>query len=142
MQIQEDGYKHRGMRKKLVKLLEKKGITDINVLNALGKVPRHYFFDNVFVEHAYQDKAFPIGEGQTISQPYTVAIQTELLEVKPGDCIHSGGYELLRSPSYRGWPRGLAAPMGHSVVVHDSLATQFGSALQYPSALKVRISWR
>jgi len=75
------------MRKKLVKLLEGKNIRDINVLNAIGKVPRHYFFDNAFVEHAYQDKAFPIGEGQTISQPYTVAFQSEKLEIKPGDKV-------------------------------------------------------
>lgn len=83
----EDSYKHRGMRKKLVKLLEGKGITNHKVLQAIGKVPRHYFFDNVFVEHAYQDKAFPIGEGQTISQPYTVAFQTELLNVKSGNKV-------------------------------------------------------
>jgi len=87
MVIQEDSYKHRGMRKKLVKLLEGKGITNHKVLQAIGKVPRHYFFDNVFVEHAYQDKAFPIGEGQTISQPYTVAFQTELLNVKSGNKV-------------------------------------------------------
>ncbi len=83
----EDSYKHRGMRKKLVKLLESKGIQDVNVLNAIGKIPRHYFFDNAFVEHAYQDKAFPIGEGQTISQPYTVAFQSEKLEIQQGDKV-------------------------------------------------------
>jgi len=60
---------------------------DVNVLNAIGKVPRHYFFDNAFVEHAYQDKAFPIGEGQTISQPYTVAFQSEKLAIKSGDKV-------------------------------------------------------
>ncbi|MDH5365439.1 MAG: protein-L-isoaspartate(D-aspartate) O-methyltransferase [Cyclobacteriaceae bacterium] len=79
----EDSYKHRGMRKKLVKLIENKGITNHQVLKAIGKIPRHFFFDNAFVEHAYQDKAFPIGEGQTISQPYTVAFQTEMLNIKP-----------------------------------------------------------
>jgi protein-L-isoaspartate(D-aspartate) O-methyltransferase len=83
----EDNYKQRGLRKKLVKILEKKGITDPRVLQAIGKVPRHVFFDNALLEHAYQDKAFPIGEGQTISQPYTVAFQTEKLEVKPGDKV-------------------------------------------------------
>ncbi|MDH5367737.1 MAG: protein-L-isoaspartate(D-aspartate) O-methyltransferase [Cyclobacteriaceae bacterium] len=83
----EDSYKHRGMRKKLVKLLENKGITNHHVLNAIGKVPRHFFFDNAFVEHAYQDKAFPIGEGQTISQPYTVAFQSEYLRIKPGNKV-------------------------------------------------------
>ena len=83
----EDNYKHRGLRNKLVKILQKKGISDPRVLAAVGKVPRHLFFDNALLEHAYQDKAFPIGEGQTISQPYTVAFQTEKLEIKPGDKV-------------------------------------------------------
>lgn len=83
----EDGYKERGLRNKLVKLLENKGVTDKRVLAAIAKVPRHFFFENALLEHAYQDKAFPIGEGQTISQPYTVAFQTEKLEVNSGDKI-------------------------------------------------------
>jgi protein-L-isoaspartate(D-aspartate) O-methyltransferase len=80
----DDDYKHRGLRNKLVKILQKKGISDPRVLAAIGKVPRHLFFDNALLDHAYQDKAFPIGEGQTISQPYTVAFQTEKLEVGNG----------------------------------------------------------
>ena len=80
----EDSYKHRGLRRKLIQTIKSKGITDEAVLAAMGKVPRHFFFDNAFLEHAYQDKAFPIGQGQTISQPYTVAFQSALLEVKPG----------------------------------------------------------
>lgn len=80
----EDSFRHQGLRKKLVAELEKKGIKDQRVLAAIGKVPRHIFFDNALINHAYQDKAFPIGEGQTISQPYTVARQSELLEIKPG----------------------------------------------------------
>lgn len=83
----EDNYKQRGLRNKLVKILEKKGISDPRVLAAIGKVPRHLFFDNALLEHAYQDKAFPIGEGQTISQPYTVAFQSEKLEIKPADKV-------------------------------------------------------
>jgi protein-L-isoaspartate(D-aspartate) O-methyltransferase len=83
----EDDYRHRGLRKKLVRIVEGKGITDQNVLHALDKVPRHYFFDNAFLEHAYQDKAFPIGEGQTISQPFTVAFQTQLLQIQKGDKV-------------------------------------------------------
>ena len=83
----EDNYKQRGMRNKLVRILQKKGISDPRVLAAIGKVPRHLFFDNALLEHAYQDKAFPIGEGQTISQPYTVAFQTEKLEIKSGDRV-------------------------------------------------------
>lgn len=83
----EDNYRHKGMRRALVKIIEQKGIRDKRVLEAINKVPRHFFFENAFLEHAYQDKAFPIGEGQTISQPYTVAFQTELLEIVPGDKV-------------------------------------------------------
>ncbi len=83
----EDNYKQRGLRNKLVKILRNKGISDERVLDAVAKVPRHVFFDNALLEHAYQDKAFPIGEGQTISQPYTVAFQSEKLAIKPGDKI-------------------------------------------------------
>jgi len=83
----EDNYKQRGLRNKLVKILRSKGISDERALDAIGKIPRHVFFDNALLEHAYQDKAFPIGEGQTISQPYTVAFQTEKLEIKPGDKV-------------------------------------------------------
>lgn len=83
----EDSYKHRGLRNKLVRKIESKGITDSRVLEAISKVPRHVFFEDALLPHAYEDKAFPIGEGQTISQPYTVAFQTEKLEVKPGDRV-------------------------------------------------------
>ena len=82
-----DDYKHRGKRKAMVDVIKMKGIKDPNVLDAIMKIPRHYFFDPAFLEHAYQDKAFPIGAGQTISQPYTVAFQTELLKIKPGDKV-------------------------------------------------------
>jgi protein-L-isoaspartate(D-aspartate) O-methyltransferase len=82
-----DNYKQRGLRNKLVKKLRLKGITDEAVLAAIGKVPRHAFFEDALLIHAYEDKAFPIGEGQTISQPYTVAFQTEKLEVKPGNNV-------------------------------------------------------
>lgn len=83
----EDSYRHKGMRKSLVRLIKSKGIKDERVLKAIGKVPRHFFFEKAFLEHAYQDKAFPIGEKQTISQPYTVAFQTELLEIKSNDVV-------------------------------------------------------
>lgn len=83
----EDNYRQRGLRNKLVGMLRKKGISDDSVLAAIGKVPRHFFFDDALLEHAYQDKAFPIGEGQTISQPYTVAFQTSKLRVNPGDRV-------------------------------------------------------
>ena len=83
----KDTLKHRGMRKNLVDVVAAKGITDKKVLEAIKTVPRHLFLDSGFEDHAYQDKAFPIGADQTISQPYTVAFQTELLEVKPNDKI-------------------------------------------------------
>jgi protein-L-isoaspartate(D-aspartate) O-methyltransferase len=83
----EDTYKHRGLRNRLVKKLTSKGIRDERVLGAIGRVPRHFFFDQALLSHAYEDKAFPIGEGQTISQPYTVAFQTEQLEIKTGDRV-------------------------------------------------------
>ena len=80
----EDNYRHKGLRKQLVEQLRGKGITDETVLAAIGEVPRHVFLDSSFVELAYQDQAFPIGSGQTISQPHTVAFQTQLLQVEKG----------------------------------------------------------
>jgi len=82
-----DNYREKGARNKLVKELRLKGITDENVLAAVGRVKRHYFFDETFWAQAYLDKAFPIGEGQTISNPYTVAYQSELLHIKTGDKV-------------------------------------------------------
>lgn len=83
----KDTFKHKGLRQQLVKTIKNKGITDEKVLEAIGKVPRHLFMDSGFIDHAYQDKPFPIAADQTISQPYTVAFQTELLQVKKGDKI-------------------------------------------------------
>lgn len=80
----EDSYRHKGLRKQLVETLRTKGITDEAVLTAINEVPRHVFLDSSFVELAYQDQAFPIGSGQTISQPSTVAFQTQLLQVQKG----------------------------------------------------------
>lgn len=83
----KDTYLYQGKRKKLIALLREKGISDEKVLEAMGKVPRHFFFESAFSEHAYQDKAFPIGADQTISQPFTVAYQTSLLNVNKHDKI-------------------------------------------------------
>ncbi|GAA3589649.1 protein-L-isoaspartate(D-aspartate) O-methyltransferase [Flavivirga amylovorans] len=83
----KDTFKHKGLRQQLVNVLKTKGITDANVLSAIGNIPRHLFMDSGFLDHAYQDKAFPIAADQTISQPYTVAFQSELLQVKKGDKI-------------------------------------------------------
>lgn len=82
-----DNYREKGARKKLVEELKAKGISDQKVLDAIAKVKRHYFFDETFWAQAYLDKAFPIGEGQTISNPYTVAYQSELLHIKPGNKV-------------------------------------------------------
>jgi protein-L-isoaspartate(D-aspartate) O-methyltransferase len=82
-----DNYREQGARKILVDLVRKKGIEDEEVLKAIGKVPRHFFFDETFWNQAYKDIAFPIGEGQTISQPYTVAYQTQLLHINKGDKV-------------------------------------------------------
>lgn len=82
-----DTYRHKGMRQQLVAELRKKGITDESVLKAIGEVPRHYFLDKAFEEWAYKDVPFPIESDQTISQPYTVAFQTSLLKIKPGDKV-------------------------------------------------------
>jgi protein-L-isoaspartate(D-aspartate) O-methyltransferase len=79
--------KHQGLRNRLIETLKNKGITDSKVLYAISKIPRHLFLDSGFLDFAYQDKAFPIGANQTISQPYTVAFQTQLLDVKPNDKI-------------------------------------------------------
>jgi len=83
MRTFEDSYRHKGLRKQLVDIIRQKGITDERVLDAILHLPRHFFMDSAFDKIAYEDRAFPIGEGQTISQPYTVAYQTQLLEVKP-----------------------------------------------------------
>jgi len=83
----QDTYRHKGLRSRLVETLKKKGITNKEVLDAIGKVPRHLFIESGFVNFAYQDKAFPIGAGQTISQPYTVAFQSQLLDLNPKEKV-------------------------------------------------------
>ena len=79
----KDTFRHKGLRQILVDKIKKKGISDESVLRMINEIPRHLFLDNAFVQFAYQDKPFPIGSGQTISQPYTVAFQTQLLELNP-----------------------------------------------------------
>jgi protein-L-isoaspartate(D-aspartate) O-methyltransferase len=82
-----DSHRHQGLRKKMISIIQSKGIDDQKVIEAIGRVPRHAFLDKAFVEIAYEDRAFPIGDGQTISHPYTVAYQTQLLNIQPGDKI-------------------------------------------------------
>ena len=82
-----DTYRHKGLRKRMVDALRRRGISDEALLTAMNAVPRHFFLDKAFEEHAYEDKPFPIGHEQTISQPFTVAYQTALLDIKPGDRV-------------------------------------------------------
>jgi protein-L-isoaspartate(D-aspartate) O-methyltransferase len=87
MRTFEDTYRHKGLRRQLVDIVREKGITDQRVLQALSDIPRHFYMDSAFDKIAYEDRAFPIGEGQTISQPYTVAYQSQLLEIRPFEKI-------------------------------------------------------
>lgn len=103
-----DTFRHKGLRKKLVESIKKKGISSKSVLDAMETLPRHFFFDSGFLEFAYEDKAFPIGEGQTISQPYTVAYQTELLDVKRGQ-------KVLEVGTGSGYQAGILFQMGAKV---------------------------
>lgn len=103
-----DSYEAKGKRKKLVEELRKKGITDEEVLRAMNTIPRHIFMDPAFLVHAYTDKAFPISSGQTISQPYTVAVQTSLLKVKKRD-------KILEIGTGSGYQAAVLAEMGAKV---------------------------
>jgi protein-L-isoaspartate(D-aspartate) O-methyltransferase len=87
MRVLSDSYRHKGLRKQLIAVIRSKGITDDRVLRAILEIPRHFFIDSAFDKIAYEDRAFPIEEGQTISQPYTVAYQTQLLDVKPHEKV-------------------------------------------------------
>lgn len=104
----KDSFEARGKRKKLVDELRQKGITDEEVLRAINTVPRHYFMDPAFLVHAYTDKAFPISSGQTISQPYTVAVQSSLLRVKKRD-------KILEIGTGSGYQAAILAEMGAKV---------------------------
>ncbi len=106
--ILEDTYRHRGLRRKLIDQITVKGITDRAVLDAMNAVPRHYFFDSSFLEFAYADKPFPIGSGQTISQPYTVAFQTALLQLE-------AGMKVLEVGTGSGYQASILAEMGAKV---------------------------
>jgi protein-L-isoaspartate(D-aspartate) O-methyltransferase len=119
-----DSYKHKGLRKQLVETIRKKGIGDINVLNAIENVPRHFFFDSSFLNFAYEDKAFPIGAGQTISQPYTVAFQTELLEIKRGD-------KVLEVGTGSGYQACVLAEMGARVFSVERQKSLYSKAVKF-----------
>ena len=127
---QTDTFRHKGLRKQLIDSLRAKGIRDENVLDAMNIVPRHFFFDSSFLEYAYEDKAFPIAAGQTISQPFTVAFQTELLKVE-------NGMRILEVGTGSGYQASVLAEMDARVftierqkLLYDSLKT-LNPALHY-----------
>ena len=116
-----DTYKHKGLRLKLIQELSQKGITDEDVLNAMCKVPRHLFMESGFITFAYRDQAFPIGSGQTISQPYTVAFQTQLLQVKKLD-------KVLEIGTGSGYQTAVLLEMGASIYTIERQRDLFLSA--------------
>ena len=104
----KDTHKHQGLRNQLVKTIAEKGIVDKNVLKAIANIPRHLFMDSGFADFAYQDKAFPIAAEQTISQPYTVAFQTEILHIEPN-------YKVLEIGTGSGYQTAVLIEMGAKV---------------------------
>ena len=128
----KDTFKHKGMRQQLVEVVRNKGIMDENVLSALGKVPRHLFMDSGFLDHAYQDKAFPIAADQTISQPYTVAFQTELLQVKKGD-------KILEIGTGSGYQAAILCEMGAKVYSIERQLELFKSTSKFLPTLGYRV---
>lgn len=129
-----DTFRHKGMRKKLIELLQSKGITDNNVLEAMNAIPRHFFFDSSFLEFAYEDKAFPIGSGQTISQPYTVAFQSELLRIEKG-------MRVLEVGTGSGYQASILAEMGARVytIERQKLLYESLKSLQPPLNYRIRL---
>ena len=125
MRPTEDTYRHKGLRKKLVDGIRSKGITDERLLDAIYSIPRHFFLDSAFDEVAYEDRAFPIGEGQTISQPYTVAYQTQLLEVKPFE-------KILEIGTGSGYQATVLAAMGAHVYTIERQKKLFDSNKSFP----------
>lgn len=114
----QDSFKHKGLRNKLILDLKTKGIKDDSVLEAVKSVPRHLFMDSGFLDHAYQDKAFPIASGQTISQPFTVAFQTELLNVKKD-------HKILEIGTGSGYQAAILCHMGAKVYTIERIKELF-----------------
>ena len=127
-----DSYKHQGLRKQLVDIIREKGITDCNVLAAIGKVPRHFFFDSSFLKYAYEDKPFPIGAGQTISQPYTVAFQSQLLMLTKGQ-------KVLEVGTGSGYQACILAEIGAKVFSIERQKSLYDKAVQFLPSLGYRI---
>jgi len=123
----QDSFRHQGLRKRLVQELKAEGIKDEGVLKAIEKIPRHFFIETLFEDDAYENKPFPIGRGQTISNPYTVAYQTELLEVQPGD-------KVLEIGTGSGYQTAVLAELGaiiFSVERHQPLSQKADKMLRY-----------
>ncbi|MCA6468251.1 MAG: protein-L-isoaspartate(D-aspartate) O-methyltransferase [Chitinophagaceae bacterium] len=132
MTVYKDELRHQGLRAQLVKQLREKGITDEKVLEAIQTIPRHYFFDNAFEKIAYEDRAFPIAAGQTISQPYTVAYQTQLLQVKRNE-------KVLEIGTGSGYQTAILAALGARVCtierqkeLFDTIQKSYPFQRQYP----------
>ncbi|HLF65972.1 MAG TPA: protein-L-isoaspartate(D-aspartate) O-methyltransferase [Saprospiraceae bacterium] len=119
--MQQDTYRHKGLRKKLIQSLRKKGIRDERVLHAMEEIPRHCFLDKAFEEWAYRDVPFPIGNEQTISQPYTVAFQTELLQIQPK-------HKVLEIGTGSGYQACVLAEMGAKVYTLERVEPLFHKA--------------
>ncbi|MCX6272412.1 MAG: protein-L-isoaspartate(D-aspartate) O-methyltransferase [Bacteroidetes bacterium] len=128
----EDNYRHKGLRKKLIEEIRKKGIVDEPLLRAMGKIPRHFFLDSGFLEYAYEDKPFPIGSGQTISQPYTVAYQTQLLEVRKAD-------KILEIGTGSGYQACILAELGARVFTIERQKLLFQKAKEFLPAMRYPI---
>lgn len=129
-----DTYRHQGLRKRLVQELKELGIKDWNVLNAIEKIPRHFFIESAFEDDAYENKPFPIERGQTISNPYTVAYQTELLEVKAGDKI----LEIGTGSGYQAAVLATLQAQVYTIERHQPLSTKakiLFTQLGYPNIL-------
>ena len=117
----EDSYLHKGLRKKLVETLQKEGIKNQHILDAIGNIPRHYFLDPAFDKIAYENRPFPIGEGQTISQPYTVAYQSELLDAQPGEKV----LEVGTGSGYQALVLAMLGAEVHTIERHKKLYDEF-----------------
>jgi protein-L-isoaspartate(D-aspartate) O-methyltransferase len=128
----EESFEAKGKRKRLIDELKTKGISDPRVLDAMNKVPRHLFMDDAFLNHAYQDKAFPIAAGQTISQPYTVAVQTILLGVGKRD-------KVLEIGTGSGYQAAILAEMGVKVFTIERQRELYRKAQGLLTSLGYRI---
>ncbi|MES2616954.1 MAG: protein-L-isoaspartate(D-aspartate) O-methyltransferase [Bacteroidota bacterium] len=133
--IFEDTYKHKGLRNKLIDIIKTKGIHSAKVLEAIRSIPRHYFLPPDFEIHAYEDKAFPIGEGQTISQPYTVAFQTQLLDIQPGDKV----LEIGTGSGYQASILWACGAIVYSIERHEALSKTAAGILKTVGVSKMHL---